>query len=294
MAHILITGATGNVGEALIYYLYAQQTNHRIIAGVRDIDKAKERFQRNKNLEYRTFDFENRDSFPKACEGIDILFLLRPPHIADVERYFKPLIAQCKHAHIKQVVFLSVQGADKSSLIPHGKIEKLLIAANMEYVFIRPSYFMQNLLTTLYNDIQKRNKIFIPAGNALFNWIDVENIAEVCAIVLNSFDAYKNKIIELTGEANISFKEVAKLINQIVKSDIVYKSPSILRFFFTKQKEGMDGGRIFVLIMLHYIARFSKEPQITNTYYQITGKYPVSLKEFIEREKLSFLPMGVN
>jgi len=63
---------------------------------------------------------------------------------------------------VNQVVFLSVQGAEKSKVIPHNRIESLIIEYGMEYIFLRPGYFMQNLTTTLLPDIIKRRQIFLP------------------------------------------------------------------------------------------------------------------------------------
>jgi len=65
---------------------------NQIIAGVRNILKAKQLFSDFKNLDYRDFDFENPQTFDKSLDNIDCIFLLRPPHISDVDKYFKPLI----------------------------------------------------------------------------------------------------------------------------------------------------------------------------------------------------------
>jgi len=45
---------------------------------------------------------------------------------------------------------------------------------------------------------------------------------------------------------------------------------------------------IIVMIMLHFLPRFQKEPVISDNYEKITGKKPTSLGEFIEREKIKF------
>ncbi|MEZ5024288.1 MAG: hypothetical protein R2728_13685 [Chitinophagales bacterium] len=51
-------------------------------------------------------------------KDIDLLFLLRPPHISKVDEYFQPLFRSAKNNGIDKVVFLSVQGAEKSKMIP--------------------------------------------------------------------------------------------------------------------------------------------------------------------------------
>jgi uncharacterized protein YbjT (DUF2867 family) len=288
MSNILITGATGNIGIEVIRFLSSHGTSHRIIAGVRNIEKAKNAFTGYPNLEYVLSDFEDPDTFDKALKGIDRVFLLRPPHLSDVDKYFRPLIVSLKKNNIHDIVFLSVQGAEKSKVIPHNKMERLIQEYGLNYIFLRPSYFMQNLTTTLLADIKSKREIILPAGKARFNWIDIENIAEAAAVLLDHFDRYKYQALEITGLENENFETVTRLINHTVKKPIIYRNVSPLKFYSIKNQEGIQKGMIMVMILLHFLPRFQKEPPISSVYEQLTGKKPTSLKAFIEREKAKF------
>lgn len=288
MKNILVTGATGNIGIELIRFLFKNDTPNKIIAGVRNIEKAKVVFKDYSKLDYVIFDFENSDTFEKALVGIDIVFLLRPPHISDVEKYFKPLIEQMKKSKVNETVFLSVQGAETSKVIPHNKIERLIMEYGLNYIFIRPSYFMQNLTTTLIEDIKRKREIFLPAGKAKFNWVDIENIGEVGAVLLDRFDEYINQAFEITGLENVNFADVTSLINKAIENPIAYKNVNPFRFFQIKKQEGMEKGMIIVMILLHFLPRFQKAPKISAFYKQLTGKNPTDLKSFIERVNTKF------
>ncbi|MDA3904939.1 MAG: NmrA family NAD(P)-binding protein [Bacteroidales bacterium] len=285
MSKILITGATGNIGFEVIRFLNEIDSPNRIIAGVRNIEKAKNVFQNYPDLDYTHFDFEDFDTFDNALNGIDTVFLLRPPHISDIDKYFKPLILKIKEKKINQIVFLSVQGAEKSKVIPHNKIERLINENGLNFIFLRPSYFMQNLTTTLIKDIKTKREIILPSGKAKFNWIDIENIGEAAAILLDKFDDYKNQAIEITGLENENFEKVSALINESIDNPIRYKNVNPLRFFMIKKRDGMMKGMIIVMIFLHFLPRFQKEPKISDFYERLTGKKPTDLKTFIEREK---------
>lgn len=52
MKKILITGATGNIGFEVIRFLYKNGTTNKIVAGVRNIDKAKVIFKDFPQLEF--------------------------------------------------------------------------------------------------------------------------------------------------------------------------------------------------------------------------------------------------
>lgn len=284
---ILITGATGNIGRQVIRYLSDTNSENQIIAGLRE-EKDARVLSEYQSLEFCIFDFEDPTTFEKCLEGIDILFLLRPPHLSDINKYFRPLISKVKEMGIKKIVFLSVQGAELSKVIPHNKIEKLIIEYGLDYIFLRPAYFMQNLTTSLLEGIKNRNEIMLPAGEAKFNWVDTHNIGEVAAIAISNFEKYKNKPLVITGTELLNFYEVATAMTRIIGKNIVYKNLNPISFYFIKKKEGMKPGFIIVMILLHFLPRFQSVPELTDIYSKLTGKKPTQLDEFIDREKELF------
>lgn len=290
MKRVLITGATGNIGQEVVHYLQELNSEIEINAAVRDIERAKNGvFKSVHSLLYRRFDFENLECHSKAFEGMDTLFLLRPPHISDVDKVFRPLLSAAKTSGIKNVVFLSVQGAEKSAIIPHNKIEKIIRENRFNYIFVRPSYFMQNLTTTLLPEIVNYQTITLPSGNAKFNWVDVKNIGEATSQLIVQFDKYKNQAYEITGSENKSFAEVAKLLTKGTGKEISYKSLHPFGFYFKKKKEGVSSAFALVMTMLHFLPRLQEAPSISNTYHVLTKKNPTTIMEFIEREKELFM-----
>lgn len=275
---ILITGATGNVGKATLQYLKTKD----------DLEVFRATQLSNTNQGELYFDFDNIPATGKSLNGIDVLFLLRPPNLSNTQKYFAPLIDECIKNKIKHIVFLSVQGADKSSIIPHHKIEKLIVKSGILYTFIRPSYFMQNLTTTLREDIVNDQRIFLPAGKAKFLWVDVNDIGAAIAQVLINFSSHKNQIYTITGSQLFSFMQVAELLTKNLKTVITYKSPSLLEFFLHKKKNGSKVAYIFVMMLLHYIARFEKEPMVSGDYTRLTKSNPNTLDNFIKENLALF------
>lgn len=283
MKTILIVGASGNVGQAVIHGLHEQYAEQfRMIAALRNPDKELSVFAVYNNLEYRRFDFEDFASMQVALKGVDMVFLLRPPAIAKVKKYFHPLIDAIEEAGIQALMFLSVQGAEKSSIIPHHKIENYIRQKNIPYIFLRPSYFMQNLTTTLKKDIQEKQQIYLPAGRAKFTWVDVADIGKVAAVLLAEFEDYKNQAIEITGDDQANFETVATLLSKHLKHEIKYRSPNLWSFYWSKRKEGMPSAFVFVMIMLHYLPRFQKVAPLSDAIIQLTKHAPKSLDHFIQ------------
>jgi uncharacterized protein YbjT (DUF2867 family) len=285
---VLVTGATGNVGMAVISALLRTNQHLEIHAGVRNPDTDKFLFPDSRVI-CVPFDFTQ----PKACEPClatcDILFLLRPPQLSDIRKYFQPIITGCKSAGIRHIVFLSVQGAEKSKMIPHHKIEELVLHSGIPYTFLRPGYFMQNFTTTLRNNLIQDKKIFLPAGDADFALIDVRDIGEVAAVVLSNTSAHKNKSYELTSQQRLNFQEMAKILSNQLGTTISYESPNLLRFFLSKKREKMPVGFILVMMMLHFLPRFQPPAKLTDWVERITGKKPITFQQFIadHRKELS-------
>lgn len=101
---ILITGASRNVGLAIIKNLVNQANNFEIFAGSRNVEIDKIKFQ-DLDVSWMYFDFEDINTFKPALYKVDILFLLRPPQLADVDKHFKPLIYEALKSNIKNLVF---------------------------------------------------------------------------------------------------------------------------------------------------------------------------------------------
>lgn len=280
MTKVLITGATGNVGKELIEALGNLNHNLDLFAGVRDLKEDSGKLA-NKKIQFSQFDFTDITTYQTALNGCDILFLLRPPQISDVEKYFKPIIQTCIEKEVKHIVFLSVQGVEKSKIIPHHKIEKQIVESKISYTFLRPAYFMQNFTTTLHNDLVNKKRIYLPAGNAKFTLVDVRDIGAVAAAIMTNISEHINKSYELTCKEKLTFSEMARILSDILGTEIQYRSPNLISFFLTKRNENTPIGLILIMVMLHYFPRFQKEPEITNWIDKITHRQPTTFEQFV-------------
>ena len=290
MVKVVITGATGNVGLAILQALREHpQPDLEIVVGVRD-EQRLNLFPADLPVTPVRFDLTKPETYGSAISQVDSLFLLLPPGLPNGVTYLGHLVKAAKGQQVKHLVYLSVQGADKSNFIPHHKIEKLIIASGIPYTFLRPSYFMQNFTTVLLPDLRDRNRLFLPAGQALFNLIDVRDIGAVAAEVLLNSTPHANKAYELTTPENVTFNQIAQTFTEILKQKIVYHSPALWSFYFQKKKEGLPATYVLIMMLLHFLPRFQKPPQISHYVQEITGEKPRTLAQFIRDNLPLFSP----
>lgn len=279
MEKIFITGATGNVGKEVIEKMIKKSADLKIIAGVRDFNKAREKIS-HKKVTLRNFDFKDEKLIRKSLQDIDKIFLIRPPAISKVKKYILPVIKEAKRVNVKHIVFLSLQGVENNPLVPHYKIEKFIKQEEIPYTFLRPSFFMQNLSTTHRKEIKENNEIYIPAGAGKTNFIDIRDIAEVAALVLTE-KGHENTAYELTGKEALSYYEIANILSDKLGRKIEYKDPAIIKFFFRKKKEGLNLGKILVMIGLYTVAKLGKADKTNKQIQNLLGKEPISFSKFV-------------
>lgn len=275
MNPILITGATGNVGREIIKQLH--KAEHPVRAAVVSTEEAQ---QLPVAIPWEIFDFTNPATYPRAFAGVEKMFLMRPPHITNIQRGIEPALVYAAQAGVKHIVFLSLLGAEKNSFVPHAKIEKRLLTGPVPYTLLRCGFFMQNLNTTHRQDIREHNDIFIPAGRGKTAFIDVRDIATAAAKILTE-PGHEQKAYPLTGSAAFDYHEVAHLMSQELGRPITYSNPSLPRFIWRFWRRGYPLRYVSVVAAIYITTRFGAAATVTPHLRELLGRDPISLTQFI-------------
>lgn len=276
---ILITGYNGNVGQAVGAYFDQIDWPYQI--GVRSPKKYLDSKAEN---EVRTLDFEDVTSFKSALKGIESVFLMRPPQLTDIKGIFEPFIAACVSEGVKHIVFLSLLGVEKNPFPPHHKIEKIIEKSGIQYTFIRPSFFMQNLIEPHAKKIVERDEIYIPSGNAKISFIDTRDIGEIIGKCLID-KKHRNQKYTITGSVAIDYYEVAKYLSMSLGRKVTYANPGLLRFRNDAIKSGVQKEYATVMTVLYLTTKLGMANHVTQTANDILGRSPRSIQEFIEDHK---------
>jgi uncharacterized protein YbjT (DUF2867 family) len=271
---ILVTGATGNVGLEVFRGLVAADVPVRAASS----NPARAKQKLGLPAEYVAFDFTQPQTFEGALEGVEQMFLMRPPHLANANKTFKPFLQQAKQAGIRQVVFLSLLGVQNNPVVPHRKIEDLILKLGLPYVFLRAGFFMQNLSTTHAEDICQGD-IFIPAGQGKTSFIDVRDIAAVAVRAL--LEGHANQAYDLTGAAALSYADVAQVMTTVLGRPITYSNPSNYRFGKVMHSRGNPLPQVLVMEALYTLTKLGQAGFVSDTFEQVMGRRPTTLEQFV-------------
>ena len=285
MLKILVTGATGNVGAEVIRLL--QQQNCHVVAAVRNPDKAQQIL--GNNIDCVPFDFTNSNTFTSAFLGVNKLFLVRPPALANLSKDIAPALQAAIAAGVEHIVFLSILGAERNKVVPHSQIERYINELGIKFTFLRASFFMQNLNTTHREDI-KNGQLFLPAGNGKTSFIDVRDIAAVAVRALIE-DGHSNRAYPLTGNEALTYYEVADIFTSVLGKQIRYTNPSLLKFIWVmryhrrwlpRASRGLKIDFVLIMAAIYTTARLGLAGAVTPDTEQLLGRPPLTIRQYVE------------
>lgn len=281
MEKILVTGATGTNGKALVAQLIKR--NADFVVGARNVSHAREVL--GNGVEIRTFDFADTSTYDKALENIGKVFVLGPPLTLELYELVYPFLEHLKSTGISRVVYFSALKAERmgDKLDFHTKIEEKLKEGFYDYTILKPSFFSQNFRNYEGENILERGMVFMPAGDGKVGFIDVEDIADVAAEVLLS-DGHSRKTYELTGPELLSYHDAASLLSEQLGRTISYPNPTPDTF---KEVLKGSGAPEFIgnyLTDVYQLISRGDVNFLTDNVEVITGKKPTSLKEVIRRD----------
>lgn len=274
---ILVIGALGNVGMEVVKQLQAKGQKIRAA----DIDERKLKARFGDFVEAVHFDFFKPETYEAAFHNMEKLFLLRPPHITDVERYLFPAIDAAKRAGVRHVVFLSLMGIEKMTFVPHYKVERYLQKIGLQTTFLRCSFFMQNLNTTHRKEIQERSEISVPVGKAKTSFIDVRDIGAAAAVTLIE-EGHAGKNYDLTGSEGLDYWEATRSMSEILGRRIIYRNPNPLYFLVQTVRRGTPFRYTLVMTGLYMSTRFGMAKSVTDDVERLTGRKPITFRQYVQ------------
>ncbi|MCA8979791.1 MAG: NmrA family NAD(P)-binding protein [Planctomycetes bacterium] len=277
MKRLLITGATGNQGGAAARRALARGQDVRV-AGTR-VDVLRERFT---GAEVARLDLCDPSTFALACEGVDGVFLIRPPKIAKVGPTLNAFIDEAARAGVQHFVFSSVAGAERMKHIPHHKVERHLIEGSLPWTILRPGFFAQNFADAYRLDIVEDDRVYVPAADGCAAFIDTRDVGELAAQILAEPEGHARKAYWLTGPESLSFAQAATILTQELGREVRYERASALGYVrHLRKRHRLGWMQTVIQTGLHLGLRRGDAEAVSPQLAELLGRGPRSLRDFV-------------
>jgi uncharacterized protein YbjT (DUF2867 family) len=265
---VLVTGATGRVGSAVVGLLVDAGVPVRAFTH-RSEEAAAATLPA--NVEVVTGDLTMPDSLDAALRGVGAVFLVwtAPPATA-------PAVIERLATYARRVVFLSsphqtphpfFQQPNPMAVL-HADFEQLIAAAGVESTIIRPGMFASNALFWWASAIRAGGVVRWPYGAAETAPVDDRDVAAVAARALYQ-DGHAGGDYVLTGPESLSQAEQVSIIGDVVGRRITFEELSPDEF--RRETEGSWPRPVVDMLLDAWGATIGRPAFITSTVAGILG-----------------------
>ncbi|MCA8946354.1 MAG: NmrA/HSCARG family protein, partial [Planctomycetes bacterium] len=219
---ILITGATGQQGGAVLKHLKNKGFSLRALTRNPDSDKAKAL-----GVEVVKGDLNEEASLKAALNGAWGVFAVQNTWEAGVEgeeEQGKRLAKLAREASVQHYVYTSVGSAERKTGIPHfdnkWRVEETVRAQEFpSHVIIRPVFFMENLPSPWFLNGDKLVTALKP--DTKLQMVAVDDIGSVGAQAFIDAEKLNRREIEIAGDA-VTMPEAAKVVGEAMGKNLEF------------------------------------------------------------------------
>ena len=218
---IVITGATGNLGQHVIANLLKSVPAANLIAAVRTPAKAAELAA--KGVQVRQADYNDGASLDSAFKGATKILLISSSEVGQRAQQHQNVIDAAKRAGVALLAYTSVLRADTSPLglaAEHVVTEAAIRAAGLPYSFLRNGWYLENHTEHLA-PVLEHGVVLGAAQDGRFSSAARADYAAAAAAVLTA--AQPQAIYELAGDHGFTLTEYAAEVARQSGKAIVYK-----------------------------------------------------------------------
>ena len=272
---VLVTGATGRVGRALVVQLL------RAGVPVRALTRRPEAAGLPADVELVSGDLTVAESLDAGLQGVGAVFLVwtAPPATA-------PAVIERLASYSARVVFLSsphrtphpfFQQPNPMAAL-HADIERLIAAAGLASTIIRPGIFASNTVSWWADQIRDGDVVRWPHGAAETAPIDDRDLASVAARALYEAGHAGGDYV-LTGPESLSQAEQVSIIGEVLGRQIQFRelSPEDFR----RETAGSWPRPVVDMLLAAWGATIGQPAFVTSTVSDVVGSPARTFRQWV-------------
>jgi uncharacterized protein YbjT (DUF2867 family) len=285
-SHIIVTGATGNIGGRVVRGLLALGARPRVL--IRDLAKAQGLF--GADVDYAVGDLSDETSLEAAFAGADAVFLVNDgPSLA-----LRDAMAarSARRARVGRLVKLSSQGARASGRPPtavarwHAEGEAAIRESGVPHTFVRSVGFMSNALGWA-PAIKTTGTVRASTGEGRIAMVHPDDVAAVAMAALTS-PAYEGEALAVTGPDALTYAEMTAMIAAAIGRPLRFVAVSDDEARTYLGRTAMPPALVDALVTLWSEVRQGLVSVVTGDVERSTGRRPMPFAHWVAENAAAF------
>ena len=279
---IVITGATGQLGGAVVARLLDRVPADGIGVSVRDPGRAAGLTER--GVRVRQGDFDDAASLAHAFAGADQVLLVSAASTGETAlRQHRTAIEAARTAGVRRIVYTSHMGANPASpfapMRDHAATEVMLQESGVAFTSLRNGFYTASGLMLLGQALDT-GTVAAPADGPV-SWTAHADLAEVAAIALTEEGRLDGptpaltagQAVDLAGIAEIAAEVAGRPIIRTVVPDAEYRDALI--------SHGVPGPAAAMLVDLFTASRRGEFTAVDPTLERLLGRPPRTVRDVL-------------
>lgn len=275
---IIVTGATGQLGRAIVERLLDRMPADQIGVSVRDPHKAGDLTTR--GVRVRHGDFDDPPTLTHAFEGASQVLIVSGP--ADPAPH-RAAIEAAKAAGAKHILYTSHMGANPASRFAatraHAETEQDLQAAGVRFTSLRDGFHATSAIWLLGPALQT-GELVLP-GDGPVSWTAHADLAEAAAIALTDEGRLDGITPALTGPEALDFAGIAAVASELTGRRITRVTVSDDEWKDGLVAQGTPEGYANLALGIFTASRRGEFAAVDPTLEQLLGRKPATFRDVL-------------
>lgn len=297
MINILIIGATGNVAGRVTRQLAQRNDVSLRLTSSREEGAAKLRAAY-PEASVMLADWYDLESLHKAFDGMNRVVVIPPDFVTDEEKATPNIIAAAQASQSMDLIvrlLANSQAQCAEELDPeyrdvkagsgiHSIAQNIYDNSNVPVAFVNAgAWFCSNFSWMISDDVKRLRQIRLPHDASRF-WLDDEDLASAFVkVLIEGPEKHKGKNYMLNGIGRYRFSDVAAVINAEIGETVEYvDTEDGIREFAGEQAETL-------ITYMKHESRIWDKGRGSADFHSLMGRYPVSLPEFVKKNRDMFV-----
>ncbi len=277
---ILVTGATGQLGKAVINQLLKKTSANNIAALVRDATRAADLKDLGVNI--RLGHYDDATSLESAMQGIETVLLIAGTNEDSRVQQHQNVVDAAKKAGVQGIAYTSRTLKDTSStanklMLGHFQTEDAIKASGLSYAIFRNVLYMDTLPNFVGEKVLETG-ISLPAGQGKVAFALRSDMGEAIANSLLA-GGWNNTTYKLTGSQPYSFDDVAAVLTQLSGREVKYTPADASAFAAKMIERGVPEIVVGRVVGFMTDIKNGQEDEISPDLEQLLGRKPATLEE---------------